>query len=294
MKVRSLFFVLVAFATFSCSPLKKLPGLEDQAKTAIENDNYWQAYDYLNQYIDICKSSGTDVDVSVVQQMAAVCTELNKVGEAASYYEELLGHSEHQHLITTYATLLQSNDENQKEFDVWKRYAPKLNTPELRSTAFNRQIILAVLMEKNEDALTLWKEKPGEVEVSADAYFAYVNAAEKTGNTKLALKGSSELIKRYPEFVPGLEWRAKYFYDKAEKRYQSAMKKYNKKKTATTYAYLRRDLKKISADFRISKKVFEKLRELNPEGGSYVKYLKNIYLRLDMKSEAAKMDKLIK
>ena len=84
------------------------------------------------------------------------------------------------------------------------------------------------------------------------------------------------------------------YYEKAENRYKYEMAKYNKNKNATTYAYLRRDLKKVSADFRIARDLFIKLRKDDPNNKSYIRYLKNTYLRLEQKDKAAQMDKLLK
>ena len=56
---------------------------------------------------------------------------------------------------------------------------------------------------------------------------------------------------------------------------------------------LKRELKKISAMFRQSRELFEKLHEGDPDNEQYIKYLKNIYLRLDMNGEASKMDMLL-
>ncbi len=71
------------------------------------------------------------------------------------------------------------------------------------------------------------------------------------------------------------------------------MAKYNKDQNYTAYVYLKRELKKISSMFRESRELFEKLHEDDPDNQQYIKYLKNIYLRLDMKGEASKMDMLL-
>ena len=94
--------------------------------------------------------------------------------------------------------------------------------------------------------------------------------------------------------IPALEWLAVNEYNKAEEWYKKEIAKYNKNKNATTYAYLRRDLKKISAIFRLARDKFLKLRKLDPNNKSYIKYLKNTYLRLDMKDKAKEMDDLLK
>lgn len=294
MKLRSLIVVLTAFIVFSCSPLKKLPGLENQANSAIEQKNYWQAYDYLKQYMEISKAGDVEITPSVIRQMAQVCTELNKVEEATDYYEQLLSKNTDNNTIQAYASLLRNNDKLEEELQLWKRFSTKLNDQQLETEAFNRQILIAKELEKQEDVMAIWKTKPEAVTPSAEAQYTYIWAAEKAGDEKAALKACNQLLKADPDNAHALEWKARHISEKAEQMYQSEMNKYNKNKNATTYAYLRRELKKISADFRTARNLFEKLHRMNPEEKTYIRYLKNIYLRLNMKDQAAKMDRLLK
>jgi outer membrane protein assembly factor BamD (BamD/ComL family) len=71
------------------------------------------------------------------------------------------------------------------------------------------------------------------------------------------------------------------------------MSKYNKNKNATTYAYLRRELKRISTDYKIAKDILEKLIEKDPTNKNQLVYLRNCYVRLEMQEEARKVNKII-
>jgi len=294
MKVRSLIVGLMACVAFSCNPLKKLPGLESQADIAIEQSNYEQAYVHLKQYQDISESGNIKPKESFYLKMATVCGHLNKVEEASGYYENLINKEGNERVILDYTSLLAKNNELDKELDVWSRYQSKLKDKNLQAQAFNRQVVLLSQSQKYEQVESLWSALAEEVNVTPEAWYSYVMATQQLGNSRKALKACNALLKLEPNHIKALEWKAKFLYESAEKRYKTAMAKYNKNKNATTYAYLRRDLKKISADFRVSKDLFLKVRKMNPENKSYVKYLKNIYLRLDMKNEAAKMDKFLK
>jgi len=294
MKVRSLIVGMIALVAFSCSPLKKLPGIESQADIAIGQSDYAQAYVLLKQYLDISESSNVKPKESFYLKMAEVCSQLNKVEEASEYYENLILKDGNERLIQDYTSLLIKNNEVEKELNVWSRYQSKLKDKDLQAQAFNRQVVLLSESQKYEQVDSLWTALAEEVNVTPEARFSYVIAVHQLGNSRKALKACNALLKLKPNHIESIEWKAKFLYEGAEKRYKTAMAKYNKNKNATTYAYLRRDLKKISADFRVSRDLFLKLRKMNPEDKSYVKYLKNIYLRLDMKNEAAKMDKLLK
>jgi len=294
MRVRSLIVGIIVLVAFSCSPLKKLPGLESQADVAIKQSNYEQAYVHLKQYLDISESGNVKPKESFYLKMAVVCSQLNKVVEASGYYENLLNKGGNERLILDYTSLLAKNNELEKELEVWSRFQSKLDDKNLQAQAFNRQVVLLNQFQKYEEVDSLWSGQTEDVNISPEAYFSYVQAADQLGKSKNALKACNTLLKLKPDHLEAFKWKAKFLYENAEKRYQAEMAKYNKNKNATTYAYLRRDLKKISADFRESRDLFLKLRKMNPEDKSYVKYLKNIYLRLDMKNEAAKMDKLLK
>ncbi len=100
----------------------------------------------------------------------------------------------------------------------------------------------------------------------------------------LALDGSHQ---------DALKNKAVLLYEKSEARYKQLMDDYNKNKNATSYAYLKRDLKRLSADYRMCRDLFEKLRLLAPDNGNYIRYLYNVYLRLDLNDQAKKLEKLL-
>lgn len=96
------------------------------------------------------------------------------------------------------------------------------------------------------------------------------------------------------EQIPALRYLAISLYNMAESRYKTAMDEYNRNKNNTTYAYLRRDLKRISAIYVDSKGYFEKIHKLNPDDKSTIKYLVNIYNRLDKPEVAKSYERLLK
>lgn len=96
------------------------------------------------------------------------------------------------------------------------------------------------------------------------------------------------------EQIPALRYIATSLYNMAEARYKTAMDEYNKNKNNTTYAYLRRDLKRISAIYVDSKGYFEKIHKLSPDDKPTIKYLINIYNRLDKPEVAKTYERLLK
>jgi tetratricopeptide (TPR) repeat protein len=120
-----------------------------------------------------------------------------------------------------------------------------------------------------------------------------MEALEETGKKDEARKLCETILEKHPDYEPAMEWKAIDIYERAESWYKSEMSKYNENADYTAYVYLRRELKKISAMYRESRDIFEKLHQNNPGNTQYIKYLKNIYLRLEMREEATKMDMLL-
>ncbi|MCR5696363.1 MAG: hypothetical protein K6G73_05230 [Marinilabiliaceae bacterium] len=121
-----------------------------------------------------------------------------------------------------------------------------------------------------------------------DNYFKFTSSSMSDDEKLNACK---EILQLAPKQETALRFMAINQYKTAEAKYNAAMAEYNKKKNATTYAYLRRDLKRISATYRECKAKFETLRTINPENKDYIKYLININLRLDNNAQAKELEK---
>lgn len=103
----------------------------------------------------------------------------------------------------------------------------------------------------------------------------------------------SEVLKMDAKFKPAMHNKAILLYEKSEARYNQLMTEYNKKKTPTTHAILMRDLKVLSADYRTCRELFEGLRAFEPDTKSYVQFLYNVYVRLDLSEKAKQLQKLL-
>ena len=109
-----------------------------------------------------------------------------------------------------------------------------------------------------------------------------------------AEKLCAEIIKQDKDNITAIEYVAKIKYDRAEKKFKSAYADYEKhNKTTAAHAYLARDLKQVSGEYRNCKSLFEKLHKMQPDNKSYIKYLININLRLENKTEAKRLEKLL-
>ena len=291
--MKKILLLLAITSLMACNPTKKLPSLQSQADAAFEQADYNKAYTLYKEYTAIASTNNVDITPNLNVKLAQACVQLDKVDEASALYNALLEDEAQIKLIAEYAQMLQSKGQVDDELALWNTHKSQLESSDLQKLSFERLITLQT-SKKDYAAVIASYNSRGDLKASKQAQLSHVKALEATKKGYAAVKACNLLLKEAPDYTEALEWKAKYYYEKAEKRYQYEMAKYNKKKNATTYAYLRRDLKKVSADFRIARSTYLKLRKQDASNKSYIRHLKNIYLRLDQKGEAAKMDRLLK
>jgi tetratricopeptide (TPR) repeat protein len=140
-------------------------------------------------------------------------------------------------------------------------------------------------------SLKIWEEIS--YKETPELQSAYLKALEENGQIEGLYSKHRALLTKYPKNESSQFWIAKFYFEKAERNYQYELDKYKKDENVTTYAYLRRELRKISEDYRKSRDILEKLLAINPTQRNYMVYLRNCYIRLDMKEGVARMDKLL-
>lgn len=291
--MKKVLIILSIVLLAACNPAAKLTTMQSEADVAFNQADYSKAYSLYSEYIKLANSSHVEVSKELLVKKAQACVHIDKADEAVAIYDQLLKDDANIGLIAEYTQLLQREGRTDQELDVWNAYTAKITSPELLKLQAERLVFLNAANENNEAVIKAYENK-GEAKLSKEAQLTYIKALEASNKGTTAVKICNELLKDQPQYEAALEWKAKYYYNKAEERYNYEMDKYNKNKNATTYAYLRRDLKKISGDFRIARDAFVQLRKIDPANQSYIKYLKNTYLRLEQKEEAAQMDKLLK
>ena len=293
MKIKNLILITALTLLIACNPTAKLPGIKTQADSAFEQADYNKAHILYKQYIDMANKNNVNIEKQIYINQAQSCGQLDLIDEAGGLYSMLISDESNTYLIAEYAQLLQKNGKINDELSLWEDNNAKIKEEELKKLSTER--IIALNMEKqNYKAVSDVYNKRGDITLSKEAQMANVTALENLDQKSSAASSCNKLLKQYPDYTEALEWKGKYYYDKAENKYRYEMDKYNKNKNTTTYAYLRRELKKVSSDFRTSRDVFLKLHDSFPKNETYIRYLKNIYIRLDNKSEAAAMDKLLK
>ncbi|MCG8579100.1 MAG: hypothetical protein MI866_04250 [Bacteroidales bacterium] len=291
--MKKVIIILAAAIMVACNPTAKLPTILSGADAAFEQADYTKAYTMYSEYISVAKANGVQISDELYKKQAQTCAQLDKLDEASGIYNQLLENDANIKLIAEYAQMLQSNAKVEEEIALWTKHADKIKDSNLAKVKTERLVFLNASKEKHDAVIEAYNSK-GDISLSKEAQLQYIKALEASDKGAAAAKACNALLKANPDYTEALEWKAKYYFNKAEKRYKYEMAKYNKNKTSAAYAYLRRDLKKVSADFRIARDSFLKLREKDPTNKSYIRYLKNTYLRLDQKGKAAQLDKLLK
>ena len=291
MNIRNTFIGLGLLLLFACNPMKKLETTQSSAQSAFESGNYSQALTLYEQLIQMYKSTDKEVPLDVLTNAGNAAYETSNFEVAKQYLQQAFGKNK------TIDLLLKLIDVYQKLDDTLG--LTKLIKDNIGLLVDNGKNDFAYSQLFNEsyasgDYQTAYSDFKKIKNPDSALFDKYLNVLKELGKKDEASNACKEMLQKDPENVPALEWLAVEEYNKAESWYKSAMAKYNKDKNPTSYAYLRRDLKKISAIFRSAKNDFEKLHKLVPDNKQYIKYLKNCYLRLNMKTEAAAMDKLLK
>lgn len=280
-----------AITLFSCNPLKQLQTEQVAAEKSYTEKNYAQAYTQLSVLIKKLEQNNQKVPNALILKAAESASEISNYSAATDYYKKNVSDSASVEAVKGLIKVLNAQELHAEVADELSKHK-KLLTEKgeedyLKQQVFNNNVDL----NKKDAVITSFKEltKPTE-----DQAMIYINTLENAGNKKEALKYCKQLVKSNPNFYKAREWKGKYYYEYAENWYKNEMNKYNKDKNYTAYVYLKRELKKISANYKVAKEQFEILHKQYSTDKKYIKYLKNIYLRLELKKEATAMDNLLK
>lgn len=149
-----------------------------------------------------------------------------------------------------------------------------------------KQLFHAYVKSENwEKAENLWSKINDNKEKEVTLLEDYVALNNHFNNLQIALETSKKLLSLAPENETALLTVGRFYYNKAEDRYQREMKAYEKKKTRRQYAFLLDQLKVATKDFKTARFYFEQLYNRYPRK-EYAVYLSNINTRLNNKKQA--------
>ncbi len=283
--------ILFVSVLFSCSPLKQIEGNRSAALASYSVQNYSDAYSKYSTLIESYRKANINIPVEVLMNAADCASQLQNYSVASDFYSEVLqGNSNTEAIKGLILNTKKAGNQNKVE-EFLLKYADDLKAANENSFVAKNQFEIAVSKGDNQAIIETF---PNLNEANEEQSLVYLKALENEGKTTEAVDFCNAMLKENPSYDKAKEWKAIYYYNKADDRYKKEMDKYNKNKTYTAYVYLKRDLKKVTADFKVAKDLLEDLHKKYPEEKKYIKYLKNTYIRLEMKEEAAQMDQLLK
>ncbi|MFO7999896.1 MAG: hypothetical protein R6U46_01535 [Marinilabilia sp.] len=296
MKIRKgIISVLALAAVVACNPLKQLQSHQTSLEEAYDAGNHRDvlvAFDELESYHS---QEGGEIETDYIEMAAKSAYELENYQRAEDLIREWIDETGNFEAIELLGSLYRETGDSDREYEHWEQYWNEIESEDMKEEIGSRLFSLEIEKENYEKALDRFNKMPPASE--PDILFMRVEALEETGKEDEAKKACDQLLEEHPDYEPAIAWQATNIYERAEKLYEEEMRKYEEKDESeeyTAYAYLRRELKKVSKMYRDSRDMFEKLHENNPDKTEYIKYLKNIYLRLEMREEATKMDMLLK
>ncbi len=276
---------------FACSPLKKLETTQTSAYSAFENGNFSEALVLYEQLMQLYKENNKDVPVEIKTDAGKSAFEVKDYKKAIKYFQESFDENKNIEILMSLIDSYKYSSDTEGLKSVIESNIELLKESGKNDFAETELFKINYSLDNFEAAYTNYSsiDTPDE-----DLFVKYLDVLDRLDKKKEAEKLCRSILTNNKNNIAALKWLAIDKYTRAENWYKRVMAKYNKNKNATTYAYLRRDLKKISVMFRSSRDKFVKLRTMDSENKQYIRYLKNCYLRLDMKDKAAEMDELLK
>jgi tetratricopeptide (TPR) repeat protein len=292
MKIKKLTISILLLAFLGgCNPLKQLQSHQTAIQNAFETENYPEVLVNYEKLKDYHSSQGSEVETEYLKMAALSAVKLERYPMAEELILEWLDREEDIEAVQMLANVYEQTGKTDKEYKLWNRYWDKIESPELKKEVGQKLFAIEMEQKEYEKALERAREMPPMNDPRI--VFLRVKALEATGKKEEARSVCNTLLEKNPDFKPAREWKAIDLYEQAENWYKAEMSEYNKDPNYTAYVYLKRELKKISALYRQSRDILEKLHQEDPDNQLYIKYLKNIYIRLEMNEEAAKMDMLL-
>ncbi len=276
---------------FACNPLKKLETTQSSAQSSFEAANYGEALVLYEQLIQLYNENNKIVPIDIKISAGKSAYEMEKYGIAKGFLTDAFNEDKNIGVLMLLIDLYKRLDDTEGLKSVIENNIDVLKENGKGDFANTELFNINYMLGDMNGAYSIYNN----IEYPDKSLFEeHLDVLVKLNKKKEAKVLCSEVLKIDNSNVTALEWLAIDEYTKAESWYKRMMAKYDKNKNATSYAYLRRDLKKVSVQYRSARDKFVKLRTINPENKQYIRYLKNCYLRLDTKDKAVEMDKLLK
>ncbi len=280
------FWVLVLSMIASCSGGIDIVKMKENGTRAYQAGDYDSSLTIWKKIIHYNLKRNNDVGGDIYTEAGKSALALGQTDEAIHYMEkaEKTGY-ESPDLYAAQASVYKKIDNLSKEImaleDYYQKFPEASGINEIKIRLFETY----VESENWPLAIDIWPELQTLSEERPELREGYLIVNRELGNGKVCDEIAEKLIYADPDNTIALEYLAKKYYWKAENLYKSEHDKYYKNRTRKQYAKLVKALKRVTADFKVSLKHFEKLYKKNPLP-EYAKYIGNIYGRFDDEEKA--------
>lgn len=287
MKIVNLLTLLVLTTFFiSCSGGSKITTSIQKGEADFQSGKYESALTQFEDVIAYYEQNDQQKECPVYAEAADAAFKLGQNEKAIDFLKKDQ-YSVNANADTYFklAGFYKEIDNLSKELEELEAYVTKFPDGDKIDEVNTRLFELYVESQNWEKAESEWSNLPSNVKsntVKLEEYFA-VNTA--LANDSICGIIAKDLLAVDENNIIGLDWTAKKYFWKAEKRYASELKAYEKNKTNKQYNKLLKALDEVSTDFKTSLIYFKKLYSLDPTT-QYAKYLGDIYNRLDDKAKA--------
>lgn len=281
MRIYQIFLFSLFIFLISCGAPKSVVNHQQMASEALAVDQYSQAIEHLQKYINQQEANEQVVDPKAYADLGKAYFHLEQYEKAEEYFDRARDKNYADgEMYVMMTQRYRSIDNLSKEITALEYYRDHLNPTKDSLQMRNRLFETYIISENWQKAESTWAQMDSTTKAQEAYLQYYFDLKRELEDDEASDVLAEKLLKINPENEDALEWLAKKYYYLAENRYQSSMAAYDKKKTNKQYKILLKELDQVTADFKKSLKYFEPLWKME-DGKKYAVYLANIYARFD-------------
>ncbi len=287
--MRNIFFIgiiILLFATNACDSGKQLAQTKQTAQTAYNSGDYAKALEIWEGLINTSKQKGSEKQCVIFTKAGMAAQKLGQTDKAIDYLKQAT-YSEFSNEDTYYtlAEIYNEKDNLSLELENLEIYKEKFPQGKNIEKVNLRLFELYVEIENWIKALNFWEQLTVDQKSETQQIENFLTVNDKLGNEAKSKELALQLLKQDDENIAALNWIAKHYFWKAEKRYNKEMKIYEQKKTRKQYAHLLKVIDEVAVEFNTALKYAKRLYKLDPTPAN-AKLLGNTFSRLNYKDKA--------
>ncbi|MGQ7870297.1 hypothetical protein [Sunxiuqinia sp. sy24] len=282
MKSRTgILIVVMALIVGGCGAPKVTTSYRNIAEQAVAEGNFEAATANWRLYFEQQTLEENEIEPQYFAEAAKMAYQADRTDLALSWFEQAQAskYADPQMYLNLVALYRQKNNLS-KELDALEFYQTNYqNQTDLEGVNARLFAIYSQINER-EKALAFWPTMSLEDRQKEEHLDAYFSIQKKLKNEAVCDSVAAEILAINPKHVAALEWLGIKYYNQAETRYQSELKKYEENHTRVQHIKLTQALKTVTADFQKALSYFKPLWEMD-QNSRYAAYLVNIYTRFE-------------